>query len=241
MNESIKWAAKLDHVREVSLLGTADLEFWKRWLQNDDLVPLADGGKAQILIIAADSKYMGMPFRELSFSVLVSDTQKDVDAAYLIHAFNSSRLLAFCEQVLFSTPYSHGNVRVSTFQPVSVELRTKAGCLFHAELQTGQREPHCPEEVGWECRIYLPSHRGARQDRCKLFFARIRGKTTTYDFLPSQDLLTVSSSINSDVLQALCDSHFVARRWMIREDATHAKSKTYKRSVVCRDDAGANP
>ena len=241
LNESAKWAARLDHVREVSLLGTADLEFWKRRLQMDDLVPLANDGQAQILVIAADSKYMGIPFRELSFSVLVSDTQKGGDAAYLIQAFNSSRLFAFCERVLFSTPYSHGNIRVSNVQPVSVELRAKAGCLFNAELRAGQREPLRCEEDGWEGRIYLPSHRGAKKDRSKLFFARIQGTTKTYEFVPSEDLLTFSPSANSDAIEAIRDSNFVAREWMIREDATHAKSKTYERSDVCGNTVGAKP
>ena len=27
---SVKWAAKLEHVREVSLTGTADIEFWTK-------------------------------------------------------------------------------------------------------------------------------------------------------------------------------------------------------------------
>lgn len=241
MNRPIKWAAKLDHVREVSLLGTADLDYWKRWLQIENLDPVADNGRAQILTIAADSNYMGLPFRELSFSVLVSDTEQDGDAAYLLQAFNSSRLFAFFERTLFSTPYSHGNVQVATVHPVSVELRTKAGCSFEAGLRVGQRRPLRCDEDGWEGRIYLPRHGGAKQGRRKMFFARIRGKTTAYDFLPSKDLLTMSPFANSDVIQALLDSNFVARQWTIREDATHAKSKTYKRSDVCRNTVEANP
>lgn len=182
-----------------------------------------------------------IPRGELGFSVLVSDTQQDGDAAYLVQAFNSSRLFAFCERFWFSTPYSHGNVRVSSAHPVSVELRSKTGCLFNAELRPRRRAPLRREEDGWEGRIYLPRHGSTKQIRSKLFFARIRGKTTTYDFLPSQDLLTMSPSANSDVLQALLDSNFVARRWMIREDATHAKSKTYKRCDLCRDTVKAKP
>jgi hypothetical protein len=39
MNKSIKWAGELSHVREVTLLGTADLSFWKDWLMEHDLRP----------------------------------------------------------------------------------------------------------------------------------------------------------------------------------------------------------
>ena len=37
-------------------------------------------------------------------------------------------------------------------------------------------------------------------------------------------------SPDSEFLQARRDSHFVAKEWIVREDATHAKSKTYKRA-----------
>src|SRR5262245_27736743 len=116
MNPPIKWVAELAQVREVSLLGTADLAFWKDRLRKESLVPAEKDGKAQLLIVAADSKFMGFRFRELSFSVLVSRPEEGLPraAAFLVHAFNSSRLFAFSERVFFSTPYRHGDVRVST-------------------------------------------------------------------------------------------------------------------------------
>src|SRR5262249_18134525 len=101
MNTSVKWAAELAHVREVSLLGTADLAFWKDRLLREGLTPAESDGQAQLLIIAADSKYMGVRFREMSFSVLVSNREEGPrqDAAYLVRAFNSRRLFALCERV----------------------------------------------------------------------------------------------------------------------------------------------
>jgi hypothetical protein len=54
-NSTIRHVARLARVREVSLLGTADLAFWKARLQAEGLVPAEAGGKAQVLIIAADS------------------------------------------------------------------------------------------------------------------------------------------------------------------------------------------
>src|SRR5438874_1258263 len=98
MNTSVKWAAELAHVQEVSLLGKADLAFWKDRLLKEDLRPAESCGQAQLLFIAANSKYMGVRFRELSFSVLVARLEAGVrqDAAYLVRAFNSCRLFAFC-------------------------------------------------------------------------------------------------------------------------------------------------
>jgi hypothetical protein len=72
MKTSVKWVAELAHVREVSILGTADLSFWKDRLYRQNLLPAERDGQAQIMIVAAESKYMGIRFQELSFSVLVS-------------------------------------------------------------------------------------------------------------------------------------------------------------------------
>lgn len=59
MNRQVQWAAKLDHVREVSLLGTAELAWWKDRLAAEELVPAEKDGSAQILIVAAKSLIAG--------------------------------------------------------------------------------------------------------------------------------------------------------------------------------------
>ena len=96
MNTSVKWAAELAHVREVSLVGTADLDFWKDRVLKEQLLPAESDSQAQLLIIAADSKYLGVRFRALSVSVVVSPPEEGTwqDAAYLVRAFNSCRLFA---------------------------------------------------------------------------------------------------------------------------------------------------
>ena len=233
MNKPVKWAAELEHVREVSLLGTADLAFWKDRLLTQDLLPIERDGQAQLLIVAADSKFKGIRFRELSFSVLVARLEDETrqEAAYLEHAFNSNRFLAFCERVFFSTPYSHGDVGVSAALPASIRLVSKGEVAFLAEMRAGgAREPSRRAEEGWEGPIFLPG-RGKGRPR-KLFFGRLRGDTRTYAFLPAEDSLAIRPSPHNEIFQALTDSHFAPKEWIVREDATHAKSKTYKRSAV---------
>ena len=68
----IRYVASLRHVREVSLLCTADWAYWQRRLAPEDLVPAERDGRAQILVIAADARFWGVRFQELSFSVVVS-------------------------------------------------------------------------------------------------------------------------------------------------------------------------
>lgn len=235
MNTSIQWAAELAHVQEVSLLGTADLAFWKRQLLNEDLQPTADEhGNAQILIVAADLAFMGVRFRELSFSVLVrgKEPARQHNAAYLVRAFNSSRLFAWSERVFFATPYDHAEVGVLARLPASIQLVRRGEVLFGAEMRADSsgpsRAPARHSNDSWEGPIFLPKH---RRKKGKLFFARIDGSSEMYPFLPAHDTLTLSPAPGYAVLQALRESHFVATEWAIRADATHAKSKTYARST----------
>jgi hypothetical protein len=236
-NTAVKWAAELAHVREVSLLGTADLAFWNDRLRKEDLVPAERDGRARLLICAADSKYMGVRFRELSFSVLVSRPEGTwPDAAYLVRAFNSCRLFAFCERVFFSTPYHHGDVRVSAPLPASMHLVQDGNVVFAAEMGAGASGPgRAPAGCGegrWEGPVFLPETRRRRGRQGNWFVARLRGYTRTYRFLPGTDTVAIRPSPDSAVFQALRDSHFIGEEWIVREDATHAKSKTYNRDYL---------
>lgn len=235
LKKRVRWVAQLTHVREISLLGTASLAFWGEQLEKEDLVPAENDGKALILIVAAESRYRGVRFRELSFSVLVYHQEQGIqrDGAYLTGAFNSCRFFAFSERVLFSTPYHYGDVRLSTSFPPYIELLQGENVIFRAAMQADAREligePARIGEDGWEGAVFLPERRRKDRQR-KLFFARMCGHTRAYPFVDSQDTLTIRPPHGSAVLQALIDSHFAGKEWAVREDATHAKSKTYNRA-----------
>src|SRR5262245_46794714 len=167
-NQAIQYVAELSHVREVSLLGTADLTFWKDRLRREELIPTEQDGRAQILILAAHSKFMGVRFTEVSFSVLVSQAEQASrrEGAFLVQAFNSSRLFAFCERAFFATPYYHGDCHVSTTAPVSIQIIRGGGLVFRGAAAA--REPSRSGPDGWAGPVFLPRGRNK-------FFARIRG------------------------------------------------------------------
>jgi hypothetical protein len=239
-NKQIRWAAQVPHVREVSLFGTADLAFWKDRLAMENLLPAEKDGRAQILIIAGDMKFMGIRFREVSFSVLVSREVEGVskDASFLVQAFNSVRFFAFCERTFFSTPYFHSDVCVSATIPAAIQLFKGGETLFDARMQTAagapQRVPARRGEEGWEGPVFLPGNGRGKSCPGNWFYASIRGETETYPFVHSQDTVTIRPAPEYDALQALLDSHFVAGEWAIRADATHAKSRTSKRDEAER-------
>ncbi|MDB5323733.1 MAG: hypothetical protein JWN40_5364 [Phycisphaerales bacterium] len=238
MNTEIKWAAKLAHVKEVSLLGVADLAYWEGRLRHDNLFAAQRDGKAQVMIVATDSRFMGVPFREFSVSVLAFEngTGGRRDGAYLVHAWNSCRFFAFCERVFFSTPYSHGEVRVSTAAPVSIHVAEKGRVLFEAQMRSADvagsgRKPSSSGAGGWDGLVFLPRRNAIPVERGKFFHARIAGHTETFPFLRETDALTMNPGNGNGFLAALANSNFAPEQWVVRADATHAKSKTYKRET----------
>ena len=226
--KGIHYVAKLPHVREVSIVGAADLAFWRDRLRAENLAPLACEGRAQILFIAADSLYMGIPFQELSVSVAL-DT-----GAFLVQAFNSSPFFAFCERTFFGTPYLAGGIRLTASLPASVELTRKQRLLFRAEMGAGAAPSApgtFPYQDGWEGPLFLPA-RPKDRDRGRLFFAQIRGAAQAVAFQPARDVLEIHPSNELPVLQNLIDSAFQATHWLVRKDSMHAKSKTYLASRI---------
>ena len=198
----MKYVAQLEHVREVTLRGTADLAFWRERLRREGLIPAESGGRAELLIIAADAVFRGIRFQELSVSVVI-----DEQAAFLVQAFNSRRFFAFCERVFFRTPYEHGDVRVTSSRAAAIRAPG-----LSAEMR--ERRERGAAAAGWDGVVHLPERR--------LLHARIEGAAEEYAVGPDDRIAAT--------LRPLVDSGFVATRWIIRPDARHAKSKTFRRA-----------
>jgi hypothetical protein len=121
--------------------------------------------------------------------------------AELLQAYNSVRFFAFCERAFFKTPYLHGNVRLG-------ETWVDVDGVFSAELREYRPRTFMGED-GWSGEIDLPNGR--------YFVAQ--GMTERY---PVQ--ATDRFELQHPLLRG-----FVPREWIIRADARHAKSKTYRR------------
>jgi hypothetical protein len=148
-------------------------------------------------------------------------------------------LLTFCEQVIFSTPYYHGDVRISASFPFAIRVVKNGEVIFGAQMQADasglERQTSHHGEDGWEGPIFLPGTSRRKGRKGKLFFARLRGDTKTYPFLHAKDSVTIKPSPDCDIFQALVDSHFVVKEWVVRADAMHARSWTHKRADVLPD------
>lgn len=74
--------------------------------------------------------------------------------------------------------------------------------------------------------MFLPSRGGESR---RLFYARVRGAAEPTAFEASRDRLELRPAAELPFLQALIDSGFRPTHWLVRQDAAHAKSKTYNR------------
>lgn len=230
----MKYVARVSNVREVSILGRAELAPWVRWLATRGLVPVEEDGFAQILVMAAEMKFWGIHFGEISFSVLVECPELgNGQGAFLLEATNSNRFFAWTERNLFSTPYGNGAVRVVTELPASVRLARGGDVLFEAGMNAnpsaggGGREPAHRGSDGWSGPVLVPEVANQEAPPTKAFLAEVTGETSVYPFAP-EDRLEVQPA--SDSLRRLCDSGFAGIQWSIRAAARHLKSKTYRRA-----------
>lgn len=229
----IQYVAEPKHVKEVSLLGTAELGFWAPRLREQDLIPRERDGRAQILVMSAEMSWMGIRFSEISFSVLaVVPERPSQDAALLLQAFNSSRLFALSERLFFSTPYSRAACHVSA-SPPRIQLSARDRVLFEAEMRqmapTALREPIRTGEEGWQGAIFIRQKPGISAPDSGVYYGKTSGHARVYSFLRYADRININATAETQGLQMLTDSGFRGEEWAVRTDATHGRSKTFRR------------
>lgn len=219
---SIKYAADLDNVREVTLHGTADLSFWEEVLRKEGFFPYQEADKAILLLSAVDAKWRGFKFRELVIAVGIcyNESGTSLDGYYLSYAFNSSKLLAFSERVFFGTPYSQADIQLENKLPAFIKVYDRVEVLLHAEMAMPEAAP-IVEYLEWKGPIFLPNRRGK-------FFAILAGETAIYPFSPETDRFEIKPRSRHEIFRQLIDSDFTGGVWSLRSSARHAKSKTYK-------------
>jgi hypothetical protein len=233
VNATFKYIAVLPHVREIALRGASDLAFWQDRLAEDHLSPVDFGGQAHVLLSAIESRFLGVRFREISITVFARRAAGDggQDGLFLALAFNSSRFFAAIERAAFSTPYRHGRIRVDTGLPGSIALFEGPSATLSAAMAydgpASNRQPIRVGADGWEGPIFLPSVGHGPRASGKWFFAKVIGHTRVYPFLPAVDQVKVGSGSSHDTLRRVIGSGFCGQEWSIREDAWHARSKTF--------------
>jgi hypothetical protein len=225
---SIRYTVEVQSVRELNLVGTADLAYWTAHLAGTGLTPLSLAGQAEISLGATDLTWMGLRFHESIIVLTLAEACVPHAAAgsYLLHAYNSRRGLAFMERTFFRTPYYPATIQLNGPPPARFQVTDQAGGGLRAEAGATERPKHTTDET-WQGAVHLPRQRGAPQGRAGYFYARLAGPGEAYPFVYGSDRLTVKPSADSPVLEWLQASHFIPREWRRRPAATHSKSRTY--------------
>jgi hypothetical protein len=226
----VKFIAIVKGAREVTLVGSAEYDYWADRLLYENLVPQKVDGRAEVILSAVQLKWMGVSFREFSVSISVRDrAEPSIDGIYLFSAFSTSRLLACIEKYHFRTPYYHSNIDVSVQNPWSLQLFDGVTPVIQSERHDASDVERCDET--WEARIFLPNGARGSKPSNQLFFAKLSGATQVARFSASSDSLALTPSNQHAVVQSLVDSGFTGREWRVRSNATHARSRTYRRDV----------
>ena len=228
-----KYIAEVRNSQEVTLYGSADLDYWERNLRPERLVPVEQNGQARLLISAVASCWLGVRFREFLIAIEANPESDSPEAGtspglYLLTAYNTSRPFAFMEQRYFQTPYTYGGVEVQCGQPTSFRLKQRTGEMVSAE----RTPPHsvAPKiDESWDGAIYLPPRTAKARIPGNLFYAKLSGPTEITPFQPGADTLRITPAPSDPVLSWLLESGLTGREWHVRSSATHARSKTYPR------------
>ena len=220
-----KYVTIVHHVKEVSLFGHADLPYWRRALAREGLTAFDDGGRAQLVLIAADMVWNGVRFTELSLSVAVAGAAPAAFAGmYCVQAFNSNRLFAWIERRAFQTPYYHARTTVSPAAPIGFTLDAAGSPLLHA-VRRSSAPPASRGPATFSGPVYLPSALTRTPRAEKVFYAELTGPTEIYPFAP-EDTLALTPGPQAPVVAWLHESGFTGASWHVRPDAVHKKSPT---------------
>jgi len=229
---SATYEVEIYGVREVGLLGTAEPAFWRRHLAEYRLEPTISDDRAAIMISACDGRFRGIRFQELSISVLTESARNDGNSAFLVQAFNSRRLFAWVERTFFCTPYDFAGIEVEVGPPATIDLTVRDQTVFRALMHQpvsqaikNVRSASIVQQDGWEGTIYLPRLAHRPRDPFRLFRGKLSGVTHYYDF-DASDRVLLNPSKAAPVSSWLIESDYRPKQWIIRPDATHAKSKT---------------
>lgn len=231
-----KFDVVVSPVREVSLVGGADLSYCRQRLAPHGLHATERDGRAEMLLSACEARFKGVRFRELSLSIFVAREAGSAarDGALLLRAFNSVRFFAWVERTLFRTPYYPGRIAVSPDAPATIQLGGTRDPILRAAMAgdgSAATRMAIPAAAGlWQGPLFLPDLHDAAAPATRLFYGSLSGDTRTLPFDAARDVFQLGSAARDPVVLLLTKAGFEPTTWIVRAAATHGKSKTIRRT-----------
>lgn len=226
----IQYIATIRNVREVILLSSAASALWNSLPTPAGLNPILVSGRLSVMISATSARWMGLKFRELTISIACSQREaaETPHGYFLAQAFNSSALLAAMERRFFKTPYQKANIEIEADSNVTISLLEDEISLMASRKNLDRTGSVNSQEI-WQGPIYLPQKGDQMRQSSQLFYACLGGFTQSFAFDHERDVMHIGQSRNQAIFQLLNESEFNAAEWRLRNDAIHARSRTYQR------------
>ena len=222
---SFRYVGTLRGIRELGLVGDADLGLWRERMSGSGAAPIDVDGRAQVLVTGLASSWMGLAYREIAIAVSARQGE-DREGYYFERAFNASRFFTFFEQRWFHTPYVlRPDVHIeggTPGAPFRASLGEPGRPGFVAEL--APRDPSRVEDVALEAPLLLPADGGGAG---RWFHVKLEGRTESFDFDATRDRFVVGEPAPHPSLEALRTTGFEPREWQVRRSALHARTKTF--------------
>ncbi|HPF37885.1 MAG TPA: hypothetical protein P5081_07000 [Phycisphaerae bacterium] len=222
----MKYAAVVQHAREITLMGTADADCWAAPLESVGLTPCRRDHRVGMLISVAAGRW-GIHFREVAIGVAACRQPGGVepDGYFAAYAFHSSRLFAWCERTFFKASHRLATIDMTLDPPVSIEIRSRSEIALRAAMGT-TREASRRENVDIVFPVFLPNRGNRVSMKRNAFHVRVAGETDVYPYEPASDFFTVGDNGGALAMPLLADCDFQGTEWLVRRDAIHARTKT---------------
>jgi hypothetical protein len=236
----VKYIAQLKNVHELGLHGHADLSWWRERLADERLEPIERDGRAQVVVTALDTSWMGIPFRDLSVAVAArvscnpdpNDGTKDKGnpkqpGLFFACAFNASRFISFFERRWFRLPYRYrADLHIDLSYDAMCRLGTASETELLAKMAPREQSKTPAQDKGFTGPLFLPNTNDASHRRWLM--VRIEGLTQSFEFDADRDQFEIGSACTHPILMGLEASQFSPIEWHLRTSATHARSKTFR-------------
>lgn len=227
LRNDIEYAAEINNVKEVNLIGSADLVYWQNFLSKENLVPFNNNGKAEIIISTPTLSWSGIHFSEFVVAVALGNKEgTSRNGYYLVHAYNTSGLLAFYERVLFHAPYSEAKINIQEKSPISIDLIVDNTNVFSLKVSKEDYFLGANDEM-WLGAISLPKKNNDTKER--FFYGKLGGFTENYKYSTERDSMSFNPVKSTPVIKFLRESNFTPIIWGLRSNSSHGKSKTYEK------------
>jgi len=236
----LRYAVHPTRVEEITLFGTADLSFWRAYLEEEKLEPLVYRERARIMVMGASMTYLGLRYTEISFSVVIALAvgEKTKPAAFLLGAFNSSWLATWSERMLLGAPYRYAECTIASDPDASIALSSNGSEMFRAQMRRESdlagRPFMASPDADWEGVVFLSGGRCCRKSAGRHFFARLAGNTVAYPF-SGRDVVRIADGGAAGLMRALNESGFSGEAWVTCSDAQHGQ--TMAQDPGCADAA----